>query len=102
VNNIQRAHHLRPHHTETVRLSSDPNVLEKMTDVIGLYLKPPSWAIVQQSNQMRRRRVFLSVEDLQASIAAFLDAWNESPSPFCLDCNSGVNTRETHPMPQNA
>ena len=26
--------------------------------------------------------VFLSVEDLQASIAAFLAAWNESPKPF--------------------
>src|SRR6267154_2856314 len=33
-------------------------------------------------NKAIKRGVFLSVEDLQASIAAFLAAWNESPKPF--------------------
>src|SRR6266481_6094975 len=33
-------------------------------------------------NKAIRRGVFLSVADLQASIAAFLQAWNENPQPF--------------------
>ena len=46
VNNIWRAHNLQPHRTETFKLSRDPKFLEKMTDVIGLYLNPPQEAIV--------------------------------------------------------
>src|ERR1700740_310062 len=46
VNNIWGAHHLQPHRTETFKLSRDPKFLEKMTDVVGLYLNPPQQAIV--------------------------------------------------------
>jgi transposase len=46
VNNIWRAHNLQPHRMETFKLSRDPKFLEKMTDVIGLYLNPPQKAIV--------------------------------------------------------
>ena len=46
VNNIWQAHNLKPHRTETFKLSRDPKFLEKMTDVIGLYLNPPEQAMV--------------------------------------------------------
>jgi transposase len=46
VNNIWRAHKLQPHRTKTFKLSRDPKFLEKMTDVVGLYLNPPQQAIV--------------------------------------------------------
>src|ERR1700732_4256701 len=46
VNNIWRAHNLQPHRSETFKLSRDPKFLEKMTDVVGLYLNPPQQAIV--------------------------------------------------------
>jgi len=46
VSNIWRAHSLQPHRTETFKLSRDPRFLEKMTDVVGLYLNPPQQAIV--------------------------------------------------------
>src|SRR6202521_3772810 len=46
VNNIWRAHNLQPHRTETFKLSRDPKFLEKMTDVVGLYLNPPQQALV--------------------------------------------------------
>src|SRR5258708_19224412 len=46
VNNIWRAHNLQPHRTETFKLSRDPKFLEKMTDVVGLYLNPPQQAII--------------------------------------------------------
>src|SRR2546429_4735626 len=44
VNNIWRAHNLQPHRTETLKLSRDPKLLEKMTDLGGLYLKSPHQA----------------------------------------------------------
>src|SRR5438046_1327108 len=46
VKNIWRAHNLQPHRTETFKLSRDPKFLEKLTDVVGLYLNPPQQAIV--------------------------------------------------------
>src|SRR6266487_294753 len=46
VNYIWQAHNLKPHLVETFKLSRDPKFLEKMTDVVGLYLNPPQNAIV--------------------------------------------------------
>ena len=46
INNIWLAHNLKPHRVETFKLSRDPKFLEKMTDVVGLYLNPPQQAIV--------------------------------------------------------
>jgi transposase len=46
VSNIWRSHHIKPHRTETFKLSRDPRFLEKLTDVVGLYLNPPDKAIV--------------------------------------------------------
>ena len=46
INNIWRAHNLKPHRVETFKLSRDPKFLDKMIDVVGLYLNPPQQAIV--------------------------------------------------------
>ena len=46
VSTIWRSHNIKPHRTETFKLSRDPKFLEKLTDVIGLYLHPPDKAIV--------------------------------------------------------
>ena len=46
INRIWRAHKLQPHLTKTFKLSRDPKFLEKMTDVVGLYLNPPQQAMV--------------------------------------------------------
>lgn len=48
-NTIQRAwqnHGLKPHLTKSFKLSRDPNFLEKLTDVVGVYLTPPQNAVV--------------------------------------------------------
>src|SRR6267154_547035 len=37
---------LKPHLTETFKLSSDPRFEEKLVDVVGLYLNPPDQAVV--------------------------------------------------------
>ena len=46
VNNIWRSHNLKPHRVKSFKLSRDPHFLEKLTDVVGLYLNPPEQAIV--------------------------------------------------------
>ncbi len=43
---IWRAFGLQPHRTETFRLSSDPLFIEKVRDIVGLYLTPPDRAMV--------------------------------------------------------
>src|SRR5208283_2431840 len=48
-NTIQRAwqdHGLKPHLTKSSKLSRDPKFLEKLTDVVGVYLTPPQNAVV--------------------------------------------------------
>ena len=46
VNLIWRAFNLQPHRTETFKLSRDPNFIEKVRDIVGLYLSPPENAVV--------------------------------------------------------
>ena len=46
VSNPWRSHNIKPHRSKTFKLSRDPKFLQKLTDVIGLYLNPPDQAIV--------------------------------------------------------
>jgi len=46
VSRIWRSHNIKPHRTQTFKLSRDPRFLQKLTDVVGLYLNPPDNAIV--------------------------------------------------------
>jgi transposase len=46
VSTLWRSHNLKPHRTKNFKLSRDPRFVEKLTDVVGLYLNPPDKAIV--------------------------------------------------------
>jgi len=46
VNRIWQSHQIKPHRTKGFKLSRDPNFLQKLTDVVGLYLNPPQKALV--------------------------------------------------------
>ena len=46
VSRIWRAFALQPHRTETFKLSADPLFIEKVRDIVGLYLDPPDRALV--------------------------------------------------------
>ena len=46
VQRIWRAFGLQPHRTETFKLSTDPLFIDKVRDVVALYLDPPERAIV--------------------------------------------------------
>ena len=46
VSRIWRAFGLKPHRYETFKLSRDPLFIEKVGDIVGLYLHPPERAVV--------------------------------------------------------
>lgn len=46
VSRVWRAHQLKPHLEKTFKVSRDPKFLEKLTDVVGLYMNPPHQAVV--------------------------------------------------------
>ena len=46
VERVWREHRLKPHRVKTFKLSRDPQFIEKLIDVVGLYLSPPEHALV--------------------------------------------------------
>jgi transposase/transcriptional regulator with XRE-family HTH domain/DNA-binding CsgD family transcriptional regulator len=46
IGRIWKAFELKPHRTEGFKLSNDPLFVEKVYDVVGLYLNPPDAAVV--------------------------------------------------------
>lgn len=46
VHRIWKAHDLKPHRLETFKFITDPNAEERIHDVVGLYLNPPTNAVV--------------------------------------------------------
>jgi transposase len=46
ISRIWRAFGLQPHRSETFKLSPDPLLIEKVRDIVGLYLNPPDHAVV--------------------------------------------------------
>lgn len=48
---VWRAHGLKPHLIRTFKLSNDPHFLEKLHDVVGLYMNPPERAVVLSADE---------------------------------------------------
>ena len=46
VHRMWRAHGLQPHRVRQFKLSNDPEFIDKLRDVVGLYVAPPAHAIV--------------------------------------------------------
>lgn len=46
ISRIWRSFGLQPHRSETFKLSTDPLLIEKVRDIVGLYLNPPAHAAV--------------------------------------------------------
>lgn len=46
VHRIWRKYNLKPHLIKTFKISNDPNFVEKVKDIVGLYLNPPDKAMV--------------------------------------------------------
>jgi transposase len=46
VSDVLRRHGLKPHHVRTYKVSRDPEFVAKVRDIVGLYLNPPTNAVV--------------------------------------------------------
>ena len=46
ISRIWRAFGLQPHRAETFKLSKDPQLIDKVRDIVGLYMNPPDKALV--------------------------------------------------------
>jgi hypothetical protein len=56
VQRIWAAHGSKPHLTKTFKLSSDKQFVEKLTDMVGLYLNPPERRSCSRSTRRPRSR----------------------------------------------
>jgi transposase len=56
IQQIWRAFGLQPHRTETFKLSTDPLLIDKVRDIVGLYMQPPTHAVVSVSMRSREFR----------------------------------------------
>jgi hypothetical protein len=54
VSRIWRAFGLQPHRQDSWKLSRDPLFVDKVKDVVGLYLNPPENAIVLSIDELGR------------------------------------------------
>lgn len=46
IRRVWQAHGLKPHRVKTFKVSRDPKFVEKLEDIVGLYLSPPEHALV--------------------------------------------------------
>jgi transposase len=51
VQRIWRAHGLQPHRVRQFKLSKDPEFVDKLRDVVGLYVDPPAHAVVHSVDE---------------------------------------------------
>ena len=58
VGRIWRAFKLKPHQADTFKLSNDPLFVEKVFDIVGLYMNPPEAAVVLCVDACGRRARF--------------------------------------------
>jgi transposase len=82
VQRAWRAHNLQPHRVQNFKFSKDPNFVQKLRDIVGLYMNPPTNAIV------------LSVDE-KSSVQAL-----ERTAPI-LPLREGIPARQTHDYIRN-
>lgn len=103
VHRIWRAFALQPHRQETFKLSRDPLFIEKVRDIVGLYLNPPDRALVlcvdekSQIQALDRSQPLLPMRPGQAERRAHDYVRHGTTSLFAaLDAKSGRVISQTH------
>ena len=103
VSRIWRAFALQPHRTTTFKLSKDPLFIEKVRDIVGLYLAPPDKALVlcvdekTQIQALDRTQPLLPMRPGQAERRAHDYRRHGTTSLFAaLDVKSGRVVGECH------
>jgi len=100
---IWRAFGLQPHRTETFKLSTDPLFIEKVRDIVGLYLRPPDKALVlcvdekTQIQALDRTQPLLPLQPGQAERRSHDYRRHGTTSLFAaLDAKTGAVIGQTH------
>ena len=103
VSRIWRAFVLQPHRSETFKLSKDPLFIEKVRDIVGLYLNPPDKALVlcadekSQVQALDRTQPLLPMRPGQVERRTHDYVRHGTTSLFAaLDLNSGKVIGECH------
>ena len=58
---VWRANGLKPHLVETFKVSRDPDFIEKLEDIVGLYMSPPEHALVLAATRRARCRRWIEL-----------------------------------------
>lgn len=82
VHRIWKAHDLQPHRIQTFKFSRDPQLEEKITDIVGLYLNPPTNAFVVSVDEKTQIQALNRTQPL-------------------LPIRPGVPARQTHDYKRN-
>jgi transposase len=97
VHRIWRAFSLQPHRSETFKLSTDPLFVDKVRDIVGLYLDPPDRALVlcvdekSQIQALDRTQPLLPMRPGQAERRTHDDKRHGTTSLFAaLDVKAGT------------
>ena len=72
VRRIWAAFSVQPHRSETFKLSSDPLFVDKVRDIVGLYLSPPDRALV------------LCVDEKEQQVIQALDQHTAGPAELLI------------------
>ena len=96
VHEIWKAFGLQPHRSETFKLSTDPQFVEKVRDIVGLYLNPPERSLVlcvdekSQIQALERSQPLLPMRPGQAERRTHDDTRHGTTSLFAaLDIATG-------------
>jgi transposase len=104
IHRIWRAFGLQPHRSETFKLSSDPLFVEKVRDIVGLYMSPPDRALVlcvdekSQIQALDRTQPLLPMRPGQAERRTHDHTRHGTTSLFAaLDIATGAVIGRCHP-----
>ena len=104
IGRIWHAFGLQPHRTETFKLSPDPWLIDKVRDIVGLYVNPPEHAVVfcvdekPQIQALERTAPLLPMQPGQAERRTFDYRRHGTTSLFAaLDVKTGTVIGEVAP-----
>jgi transposase len=95
IGRIWRDFGLKPHRTDTFKLSTDPLFIEKVVDVIGLYHNPPERAVVLCVDEKSQVQAL----DRSQPVLPMMPACpNGAPTTTCGTASPACSPRSTPPM----
>src|SRR5436309_2205241 len=82
VSRIWRAFSLRPHRVKTFKLSKDPLFIDKVRDIVGLYLNPPDKALVLCVDEKAQIQALDRTQPLETAYRRYIGVPNQPTGPL--------------------